>query len=233
MARFYNRLMRRIALLLLLFPACALADEDATLLGAGIRTRPAYDGSRSQRTDLVPIVSYYGTPWFVRSTQGVLEGGARFEVTKGATLGAQIAYEAGPRSEETQASLGVHADFEGKIGPAPYLLVARLRERFAGEGGRQLDLRLTVGVYKSGPLSAGVYGQTTWSSAGWTWDYYAVHDSGFLIGSLGVLGGYELGPRWVALGSVEVGRLAHMVAASPVVQQRSTFYASIGLARKF
>jgi len=225
--------MKRMALVLLLLPIGAWADDDPSLLGAAIRTRPAYDGSRSQRTDLVPLVSYYGSPWFVRSTQGVLEGGARVEVAKGAILGAQVAYEAGPRGEETQASLGVHAEFEGKVGPAPYLFVTRLRERFAGEGGRQVDLRLTVGVYKSGPLSAGIYGQTIWSSAGWTQDYYGVHDSGFLIGSLGVLGGYELGPRWVALGSAEVGRLTHMVAASPVVQQRSTFYASIGLARKF
>jgi len=225
--------MKRIALLLLLVPACALAEDDATLLGAGIRTRPAYDGSRSQRTDLIPIIDYYGRTLFVRSTQGVLEGGARFEVAKGAILGAQIAYEAGPRGENTEASLGVHAEYQGKIGPAPYTFVARLRERFAGEGGRQLDLRLTVGVYQSGPLSAGVYGQTTWSSTGWTRDYYRVSDSGFLINSLGVLAGYDLSRRWVVLGSVEVGRLTGMVAASPFVQQRSTFYASAGLGYKY
>src|SRR5260221_8728705 len=210
MGRFYNPEMKRLALLLLLSPLCALAEDDPTLLGAGIRTRPAYDGSRSQRTDLVPIISYYGTPWFVRSTQGVLEGGARVELAKGATLGAQIAYEDGPRSEERQASLGVHAELEGQIRPAPYTFVARLGQRFAGEGGRQLDLRLTVGVYKSGPLSAGVYGQNIWSSAGWTQDYYGVHDSGFLIGSLGMLAGYQLRPRWLAFGSVEAGHLSHM-----------------------
>src|SRR5262244_576969 len=69
--------------------------EDYTLLGAAVRTRPAYDGSASQRTDLIPIVRYYGHPFFARTTQGVLEGGARGEIVSGLVYGAQIAYEAG------------------------------------------------------------------------------------------------------------------------------------------
>lgn len=224
--------MKRL-LLLLLVPLSAFADDEPTLLGAGLRTRPAYDGSRSQVTDVIPVVSYYGKALFVRSTQGVLEGGARVEVANGLTLGAQAAYEAGPRGEDPSASLGVHAEWDGKVGPAPVNFLARLRERFAGRGGSQLDLRLTVGIYKSGPFSAAVYGQTTWSSASWNQDYYRVRDSGFSIYNLGLISGYDLGSRWVALGSMEFGRLSGDLSRSPYVQQRSTFYASLGLARKF
>jgi outer membrane scaffolding protein for murein synthesis (MipA/OmpV family) len=225
--------MRRLALLVLLAPLCALADGDPTLIGAAVRTRPAYDGSRSQVTDVIPVISYYGKPWFVRSTEGVLEGGARLEVAKGAVVGAQVAYEVGPRSEDPSASLGAHVEIDGKVGPAPVTFLARLRERFARERETQVDLRLTVGLYQSGPASAGVYAQTTWSSAAWTQDYYRVRDSGILINDIGLLGGYDLGRRWVALGSVEFGRLGGGVAGSPFVQQRSTFYATAGLAYKF
>lgn len=225
--------MRSIAAFLLVVSLPVFAEDDPPLLGAALRTRPAYDGSRSRVTDVIPVISYYGKPWFVRSTEGVLEGGARVEVAKGATLGAQIAYEAGPRSEDPGASLGFHVELDGKVGPAPVTLLARLRERFAHERQTQVDLRLTVGVYQSGPASAGVYAQSTWSSAAWTQDYYLVRDSGVQINSLGLLGGYDLSKQWVALGSMEVGRLSGDVARSPIVQQRSTYYASIGLARRF
>ena len=225
--------MKRLALLLLVAPATALADGDPSLLGATLRTRPAYDGSRSQVTDVVPIVSWYGKALFVRSTDGVLEGGARAEVAKGVTLGAQAAYEPGPRSVDPGASLGAHLEVDGKVGPAPVTFLARLRERFAHERQTQLDLRLTVGLYQSGPLSAGAYVQTTWSSASWNRDYYLVNNSGLLITDLGLIGGYDLSAKWVALGSVEFGRLGGFVAGSPWVQQRSTFYATAALAYKF
>ena len=50
---------------------CELSDQ--AMIGPGLRTRPAYDGSATQRAELVPVVRYCGDPWFVRSTQGVLE----------------------------------------------------------------------------------------------------------------------------------------------------------------
>ncbi len=75
--------------------------EDDTLLGAGVRTRPAYDGSASQVTDLIPVVRYYGKPLFARTTQGILEGGARTEVAPGLALGAQLANEAGRKRSES------------------------------------------------------------------------------------------------------------------------------------
>ena len=56
-------------------PLAASAElSNDSLLGPGLRSRPAYDGSASQRLELVPVVRYFGQPWFARSTQGVLEG---------------------------------------------------------------------------------------------------------------------------------------------------------------
>ena len=72
--------------LLLIVPLAALAQTalpEYAWIGAGVRTRPAYDGSAAQRTDLIPTVRYYGGPWFARTTQGILEGGARTELARG------------------------------------------------------------------------------------------------------------------------------------------------------
>ncbi|TMG95453.1 MAG: MipA/OmpV family protein, partial [Betaproteobacteria bacterium] len=82
--------------LLLIVPLAALAQTalpEYAWIGAGVRTRPAYDGSVAQRTDLIPTVRYYGKPWFARTTQGILEGGARTELARGLNVGAQLAYE--------------------------------------------------------------------------------------------------------------------------------------------
>ncbi|HYQ95286.1 MAG TPA: MipA/OmpV family protein, partial [Burkholderiales bacterium] len=88
----------------LIVPLAALAQTalpDYAWIGAGVRTRPAYDGSASQRTDLIPTVRYYGKPWFARTTQGILEGGARMELAQGLNLGAQLAYEGGRLASES------------------------------------------------------------------------------------------------------------------------------------
>lgn len=70
--------MRLSALALaLIAPSVSIAElSNDALIGPGLRSRPAYDGSASQRTELVPVIRYFGERWFVRSTQGVLEGGA-------------------------------------------------------------------------------------------------------------------------------------------------------------
>ena len=80
----------------LIVPLVAFAElSDESLLGPGLRSRPAYDGSASRRTELVPVVRYLGPRWFARSTQGVLEGGVRLELEPGLHAGAQLAYEPG------------------------------------------------------------------------------------------------------------------------------------------
>lgn len=103
-------------------PPVAFAElSNESLAGPGLRSQPAYDGSDSQRMAFVPVVRYFGQPWFVRSTQGVLEGGVRMELAPGLHAGAQLAYEPGRETSESDflenhnvsdvdrgASAGVH-----------------------------------------------------------------------------------------------------------------------------
>ena len=90
--------------LLLIVPLATLAQSvlpDYAWIGAGVRTRPAYDGSAAQRTDLIPTVRYYAKPWFARTTQGILEGGVRTALARDLIIGAQLAYEGGRLASES------------------------------------------------------------------------------------------------------------------------------------
>src|SRR4051812_4099628 len=97
--------MKKLLLLSLAVPVVALAQSTPepaeNLVGAGVRLRPAYDGSKSERLDVVPILSYYRQHVFTRTTQGVLEAGARTEIAPGLHIGAQAAYEEGRKSSES------------------------------------------------------------------------------------------------------------------------------------
>src|SRR3954465_15956556 len=95
---------KTIASILLLTPLAALAQvipDDYTLLGAAVRTRPAYDGSRSQTTDLVPVIRYYGQPRFARTTQGLLGGGLQSNLGAGGPSGFQLSYDEGRKTSES------------------------------------------------------------------------------------------------------------------------------------
>ena len=121
----------------LMMPMLAFAElSNDTILGPGLRWQPAYDGSASQRVELVPVVRYLGKPWFVRSTQGVLEGGVRMELAPGLHIGAQLAYESGRETSESDflnnhhvsdinpgASIGAQLEWDLKIGPMPITLL--------------------------------------------------------------------------------------------------------------
>jgi MipA family protein len=240
--------------------AHAQKPDDYVLLGAGVRSRPAYDGSASQRTDLVPVLRYYGRPWFARTTQGMLEGGARMEIAPGLAFGVQVAYESGRKRSEstflrehdipdlkTGASLGFHLEWDGKLGPAPVNVLLRTRQNAEAIRGDQVDLRGTVGVYGNGPVSVGVFGQTTWASRKSTNTLYGVTPEvsatsgltafeakgGLMFASLGLLGGYDFGPRWSAVWSVEARRLLGDARRSPLAERASSHYASVGLAYRF
>lgn len=215
------------------------APDDSTLIGAGIYSRPEYDGSNSQTIDLIPVLRYYGKPWFARTTQGILEGGARAELAPGLAIGAQLAYEAGRRASgsvsglDPGASVGVHLEWDTKLGPAPLNLLFRTRKHFDADRGTQADLRFTAGVYGDSRTQAGVFAQATWADTKSMEAFYGVHDSGLLFTSLGVLGSHDLSRQWVLVGSVEGRRLASTPARSPIVERRSNYYASAGLAYRF
>jgi outer membrane protein len=252
-----------LAALLALAPAAAGAQmqvPDYNWLGAGVRTRPAYDGSAAKETELIPSIRYFSGPWFSRTTQGMLEGGARLEVTPDLHLGAQLAYEAGRKSSEAVflasrnvpdigpgASAGVHAEWDAHLGPAPTTLLARLRQVLDADRGTQADLRYTVGVFGMGPVSAALFFQGTWASAKSNRSYYGVTadvsastglpayapGGGLLYTTGGLLYGIDIGKTWMIIGNLEARRLQGAAARSPLVEQPTSRYASASLAYKF
>ena len=239
--------MKRLAALLLLAAPLAEAQEDHVLLGAGLRSRPAYDGSESQRLDLIPVVRYYGRTLFARTTQGILEGGARIRLAPGWDAGAQLAYEAGRQKSESGrlraldvpdldwgVSAGLHLEGDQHLGPMPVNLLARTRHNLDSDRGHQLDLRATGGVYASGPLQAGVFAQATWASRKYVNSFYTGSNSGgLLFASLGALASYSVRRDWLVLGSVELRRLHGDAARGPITETRDNYYASVGLAYRF
>lgn len=226
--------MRFLAILFFL-PAAASAFDPGTYLGAGVRSRPEYDGASDQKLQPIPLVRYYGPILFARTTQGVLEGGARAELVKGLFAGVQLAYE--EENDRTGldpgASYGVHMEWDTHIGPAPINLLARTRFHFDSDNGSQTDLRASVGVYGSERLGVGVFGQATWGSSDWVRSYYGAGDSGLLFTALGVEGIYELGRHWLLIASAHARFLQGDAASSPITEERTNYFASVGVAYRF
>lgn len=244
-----------------LIPLAASAElSNDPLLGPGLRSSPAYDGSGSQRVELVPVVRYFGRPWFVRSTQGVLEAGARTELLPGLYAGAQLAYEPGRQSSESGfleihnvadvkrgASMGLQMEWDRKFGPLPVTLLGRARRHLDSDLGTQLDLRLSAGVFQGGRFSAGVFGQAVWADAKATRTFYGIAPqqsaatglpgfqpgSGWLSTSAGFLWSVDVSPKWIVVGSLEHRRLRGDAARSPLVERRSNNYVSAGVAYRF
>ena len=244
---------------LLPMPSFAELNND-TLLGPGIRNRPAYDGSDSQRWELVPVVRWFGSYAFVRSTQGVGEGGLRLALADGLHAGAQLAYEGGRLTRDADfleqhqlpnihrgASIGLHMEWDQKFGPVPITLLARVRRHTDSDLGMQGDLRLSAGVLRSGPFSAGIAVQGTWANTKSTDAFYGVSTSqaalsglpsysagsGLLFTSLGLLWSYTINPSWVIVGSAESRRLHGDAAHSPLAERHANHYVNAGVAYHF
>jgi MipA family protein len=254
----------RVALALALglgFVLSAHAElSDESMLGLGLRWRPAYDGSAASHTEVVPVIRYLGEPWFARSTQGVLEGGARFELAPGLHAGAQLAYEPGRKTSRSDwlqnhgvaglnpgASVGLQLEWDHQFGPMPITLLARARRHTQASRGTQGDLRLSAGAYRNGSVGAGVFAQATWADAKAADSLYGITPEqststglgpfraggGLLFASVGLLGSVDLSRDWVIVGSMESRHLRGDAARSPLVERRSNFYASAGLAYRF
>lgn len=228
-----------------------------TLLGAGARTEPAYDGSDTSQLALIPVIRYYGQPWFMRSTFGMLEGGLRNEVFSGLTLGVQLAYEDGRNSKDAaflsthnlptlhpSLSWGVHIELEKYAGPMPLIALLRYRQDIDSKRGTQTDLRLTAGIYSDNGINAGIFAQTTWADQTSANYYYGITpqqaassslpaydgQSGTLFNAYGLLWSYDINPQWMLLGSVETRHVQSAVSNSPLLQQSGSSYISLGLA---
>ena len=246
------RVKYRLIPALLLLPLAGQAQENPspqenpTLVGAAIRSRPAYDGSKSQRTDIIPVLRYYGRPWFARTSQGVLEAGVRDELAPQFWAGAQIAYEAGRKKTESPflearnepdleagASAGLHLEWDRRFGPVPVTFLIRARQHLDGDRGGQADLRATAGVFSRGGLQAGVFGQATWGSESAQRSSYGSRKAGLAFTSVGVLGSFDLSRHWLLVGSFELRTLRDDAADSPLAERKSNRYTSAGLAYRF
>jgi len=247
--------------LALMMPLAALAElSNESLLGPGLRLRPAYDGSDSRQDELVPVVRQFGQHWFARSTQGVLEGGVRVELAPGLHAGAQLSYEPGRETRESDflkshsvpdvdrgASVGAHLEWDHTFGPMPITLLARVRQHTDVDRGAQADFRLSAGVYQSGRFAAGVFTQGTWANTKSTGSFYNITqqqsvttglqafsaESGWLFASFGVLWSVDLNKNWVVVGNLESRRLLGDAARSPLAVRDSNYYTSAGLAYRF
>ena len=245
----------------LMVPLAAFAElTNDSLLGPGLRWRPAYDGSASRHLELVPVVRYFGDTLFARSTQGVLEGGARYELAPGLHAGAQLAYESGRKPSESDflkihniaglnpgASVGLHLEWDHKLGPMPITLLGRVRQHTESDRGAQADFRLSAGVFQKGPVSLGLFTQATWANAKSTGSFYGLTPqqsagtglpayaagSGLMYASAGLLYGIDLSKNWVVVGSLEARRLRGDASGSPLVERASNYYFSSGVAYHF
>lgn len=259
--------MLRISLLwlaLLLTTLTSAQAEDTptvtTLIGAAIWSRPAYNGADSNRTSLIPALRYYGQPWFVRTTFGVLEGGVRYQPLSGFTLGGQLAYEGGRDKTESEflaahnlptlnpsLSLGFHAELVKKLGPMPLAALLRYRQDIDNNRGAQTDLRLEAGIFSGGGLKAGIFAQSTLAEKKSSNYYYGIStqqsassglsafdaQSGEMFSVYGLFFSYDLNPEWVVLGNFESRQVRAAVSNSPLVQQSTNLSASLGLAYQF
>lgn len=229
-------------------------------MGIGARVRPAYDGTDSRRTDVIPYLRLYGEHWFARTTQGILEGGIRLNPLGSVVFGAQVAYEESRVAEESAflqahnfedidaaASLGVHAEADWKIGQMPLNALARFRLNSDSDRGSEADLRLTAGILSRWGLNAGVFGQLTWSDEEATQNYFGVTPqqsiqtglpvynagSGLRNVVFGVLWTLDLSKHWLMLGGLNVRRLEGDARNSPIVQEDTNWFVNAGLGYRF
>jgi len=259
--------MKKCIVLLLLFaPAAALAQlqigpEDYTLLGAALRTRPAYDGSKSQVMDLIPVVRYYGQPLFARTTQGILEGGLHWNLGSGVAAGLQLAYEEGRQSDESaflrnhnftdnvdaSGSIGAHVEWDTKLGQVPVSLLARYRQDIDSDRGSLVDFRFNVGLYGENATIVAVYAQATWASSEANAAFYGVTaaqsaatglpayspGSGFQNVGLGLLASHDLSRHLTLVGGLQFKWLTDGAAESPLAERTRSTYANFGAAYRF
>ena len=101
-----------------------------------------------------------------------------------------------------------------------------------------------AGVFQSGPFAAGVFAQAIWANARSAQAYYGITPaqsntiglpayqpgSGLANTSVGLLWSVDLGPKWLAVGSLESRHLRGDAAHSPLAQRGSNGYVSAGLA---
>ena len=231
-----------------------------SLLGPALRFQPAYDGSAQQRWQMVPVLRYFGTYWFARSTQDILETGLRMQLMPGLHVGAQLAYEPGRLQAEAPflrthelpdidpgSSLGAHLEWDHFFGSCPVTLLLRARRFTDVRRGTQVDTRISAGMLRLGAFATALFAETTWANAQSIKSMYGVNarqadvsglpefnaGGGLLSVNMGIGWRWNLWRNWVLVGDVEVHRLVNSVARSPLVERRANSYEVLGVAYSF
>lgn len=237
-----------------------VADMGEAYVGLGGRVRPAYEGADSRRGGAIPYLRLYAEHLFARTTQGMLEGGVRSNPAGGVVFGAQLVYEEGRVTDESAflkahnfedidagASVGVHAEADWKIGPMPLNALARFRRNADSDLGAHVDLRLTAGIFSRWGVDAGVFGQLTWSDEKATQNYFGLTPqqssqtglpaysagAGLRNVAFGILGSVDISKHWLVLWGLNARRLEGDARNSPIVQERTNWFANGGLAYRF
>jgi len=240
--------------LLLLLSSTAFAQPslstDSTLVGAGARWRPAYDGSKAHLVEPVPLVRYYNAPWFARSTYGIFEGGVRTELATGLTFGAQLAYENGRKQRDADllrtlnvpdinpsASAGVQIEWQTRLGPVPFGALARLRQQLETGRGAQADLRFSAGVLATNTLQVALFTQAAWADAESNHAFYGLPGAepggGLNTIGAGAQGFCNFARHWTWVANLEARRIEGNVSRSRLVERTTSVYVTTGIAYRF
>lgn len=230
-------------------------------IGAGLTVRPNYDGGEQTVVAPVPLFGLRFGPAFARVDRGIPEAGLRYQLTRGLSVGAQIAYEAGrdvdagdfPRNRGianfgASASYGLflQSDYLA-FGALPFSWVLRYRQAAESGRGSNLDLNLLVPVYGQGAWRVALGANVTWSSTDQLRQYFGVNaaqavasglplyapKAGVRAASVRALGEYSLTPNWFLTGSLELRTLMGEAADSPLVQRRESLIGVFGLGYRF
>jgi outer membrane scaffolding protein for murein synthesis (MipA/OmpV family) len=242
--------------------AYAAETPSPTLIGASVRIGPEYDGSRSSDIGLIPVLMYSKDIWFSRTTEGILEAGAKAILLDNMYYGIQAAYEEGRDSHNSDflqmhhvdsidpsLSLGGFLQYQNSIKTVPVDIILRFRKDIDSARGYQVDLRLTAGIYRSKDkkLNAEIFAQSTWADDKAIQSYYGIsndasfttkisafHPSGGnLSNQFGFWCSYNLSSHWMLTGNVERHQLEGDAKNSPLTEVSHNNYFSFGAAYQF
>jgi outer membrane scaffolding protein for murein synthesis (MipA/OmpV family) len=232
------------------------------LLGISVQIRPEYDGSRSANMGLIPVLMYSKDHWFARTTEGILEAGAKTVLVGNFYYGIQVAYEEGRDSHYSDflklhrvdnlnpsLSLGGFLQYQNTIGSVPLDMLARYRKDIDISRGDQIDLRLTAGIYRSKDkkLNAEIFAQSTWANDKALQNYYGITNQdavttglspfhpngGNMSNEVGFWGSYNLNSHWMLMGNIETHQIARDAKHSPLTEVSQNNYFSLGVAYQY
>lgn len=260
------KIVKTLVTLLLLSPLCSLAQEfspekgQSLAIGMAAQRNAAFPGAHRTHILPIPLIHWERGVLFIRSSKGMEEAGARWQLTDDFSAGSQIVFELGRDSDDSLllqqlrmpniphgTSVGVHAEYSTHIGPAPVDALLRLRQRNGSQRGALADVRIEVGVYGNKYVGVQTYVQSTWANReAMDSDFGVKADNAAFIGIpayqadaglrnylVGVAGKLDLDTEWMAIGSVEYNTLIGDAADSPVTEQKNSQAITLGVMYKF